>query len=218
MNAAKASWTRFFDPLLDWAYPRRCALCAALGDLSICEGCLGEFSPNPVALDPSEPLRWQFSVYRYESRVAQAVRRLKYSGATALARPLASTLADSVQAHGLLEEGIVIVPVPIHWTRRALRGFNQAAVLCEKLPTSLVRRDLLRRVRPTRPQAGLSPSERQRNLEHAFGASPKAQGLRVLLVDDVITTGHTVHECAKALLAQGAESVAALALAGNATP
>jgi ComF family protein len=105
--------------------------------------------------------------------------------------------------------------VSIHWSRLCRRGFNQAELLCDGLPRERLRPDLLRRIRATRPQAGLSREERLRNLAGAFRANGEAQGLRILLVDDVFTSGQTARECAGALLAAGATKVGILALCGE---
>ncbi len=107
----------------------------------------------------------------------------------------------------------VLVPVPLHRSRLALRGFNQAA-LCASLSPS-VRTDLLYRVRPTRPQAGLSLKERELNLVSAFQCSAAVAAKHIVLIDDVVTSGHTARECARVLMAGGALSVGIVAFCGN---
>lgn len=121
----------------------------------------------------------------------------------------------------------VIVPVPLHASRVRERGFNQAALLAEGLSHDLVRRRgvagvdarALLRIRPTRPQTGLSISARRENVRGAFSvADPHSvRGRTVVLVDDVMTTGSTLSSCATVLKAAGARCVMALTLA-RATP
>ena len=108
----------------------------------------------------------------------------------------------------------VAVPVPIHWTRWCQRGFNQSELLCTYFDRSRVRLDLLRRKRRTRPQVGLSEQDRMTNLDGAFEATG-CRGMHVLLIDDVVTTGGTALECARALRRAGATSVSLLAYAGR---
>ncbi len=108
-----------------------------------------------------------------------------------------------------------IVPVPIHWRRRFARGFNQSVLLAQGMPEKLVKFDWLKRIRNTPAQADLNREERLTNLIGAFEATPSVRRKSILLLDDVLTTGATAHECAKALKAAGALSVAALSFSGS---
>jgi ComF family protein len=113
-----------------------------------------------------------------------------------------------------------LVPVPLHWTRLAWRSFNQSAVLCHHLapltgvPTAPL---ILQRTRPTVSQGHLTPTQRTANVRGAFKISDRkrhlVQGARVVLVDDVYTTGATVRACAQTLLRGGAAWVSVLTLA-----
>lgn len=219
MREASGFWTNFSSRLLDLLYPPKCALCGDLGPSAICETCRGGFVPAPRELAPGRgALDFQTSLFVYEGRAAQAVRRLKYSRATSLARPLADLMREGIEARGLLDSDL-FVPVPIHWTRRCFRGFNQAELLAEALPAERVRRTGLLRQRATRPQVGLNRDERLRNLEGAFRAQGDLSGLRVLLIDDVVTTAGTALACAEVLKAAGAAEVGIVALCGeSATP
>lgn len=111
-----------------------------------------------------------------------------------------------------LTEFELIVPIPIHWRRRAWRGFNQAEALASKLPKDLLQPNALHRVRATPPQARLNREQRTKNLIGAFQASPQVAGKSVLLIDDVRTSGHTAEQCALAMLEQGATKVGLLTL------
>ena len=200
--------------VLNAVYPVRCGLCGELDDLPLCEACSSDFEPNARVVEHMDGLDFRYGVFRYKGRAAQAVTRLKYARSTTLGGPMARLLESAGSALGLFE-GVVAVPVPIHWSRRAQRGFNQSELLCEALPAGLVDVSLLRRVRATKPQAGLSVEERQRNLDGAFWASPSVSGRAVLLIDDVVTSGQTAKACASALYAAGAIEVGILAFAGN---
>jgi ComF family protein len=126
---------------------------------------------------------------------------------------MAKLLYGGAQERSLLEVD-AIVPVPIHWSREAARGFNQAQVLCEAMPLGVVRRDVLRRVKATRSQVGLSHEERTKNLEGAFEAKAERLGY-VLLVDDVLTSGGTAVQCAAALKNTGVIEVGILCFAAE---
>lgn len=181
---------------------------------TVCEATLLPLDDEWIPRGPGDPLDGVARAYRYTGRAEQAVHRLKYSRVTSLADPMAGLMKGFLAKVSLLDAD-AFVPVPIHWTRRCFRGFNQSDLLCLDLPASAVRKDLVRRVRATRPQVGLSPEERRRNLADAFEASAEAEGQTVVLLDDVLTSGYTAFECAKALKAKGALKVFAVAFAGG---
>jgi ComF family protein len=139
----------------------------------------------------------------------QVVHGLKYLGV----RPLAAVMAERMAT--LLATGAfdVAAPIPLHASRVRVRGFNQAELLLQRLNWP-VAEGALRRVRRTRTQVGLRQQERRKNVDGAFvyeGA--RLDGLRVVLVDDVVTTGATADECAAVLKEQGARSVVVAAFA-----
>jgi predicted amidophosphoribosyltransferase len=125
---------------------------------------------------------------------------------------MAGVVAERMSELGI--DGELVVPVPMNPGRWSWRGFNQSELLVEKCGLE-VRADGLRRIRNTRPQVGLSLKERQDNLRGAFRASECVRGRDVVLVDDVVTSGQTGLECARALREKGAKSVGIVAFAGN---
>ena len=153
----------------------------------------------------------------YAGPLRQIIHAFKYDNRRSLARPLADLMRAS--GHDVLDGADCIVPVPLHPWRRMRRGFNQAADLALALGPPV--RPILWRVRATTPQAHLSAAERQRNVRRAFRVSPLVQAGRrsdirgqvVVLVDDVRTTGATLHACAEALAVAGATEVRALTVA-----
>lgn len=201
--------------LLDAVFPSRCGICGLLGDRPICMICESAFAP---ADDSVKSPRWRGAldgvarIYLYEGRAEQAVRRLKYSRATVLGEPMAELLSEYSAKVGM-DDADMVLPVPIHWTRRCYRGFNQSDLLVESFER--VKAGALQRIRATRPQVGLNPDQRRRNLLGAFRCRGDVAGKTILLVDDVITTGHTVGECARTLKDAGALSVRALAFCGS---
>lgn len=211
MSEANRYWTRFSDAALGVLYPRMCSLCLRIGEDSICRFCKSEIERLDEAVGTgSGAVDYRFCCFVYENRIAQAIGLLKYGRNLALAAPLAEALAERARDVGVVEDRM-IVPVPIHWTRRWKRGFNQAEELCKGLgpcaDASLLR------LKPTTQQAGKDKAARLQMLASAFEARG-VQGRDVLLVDDVVTTGATAEACAGALKAAGAASVGLLALAG----
>jgi ComF family protein len=155
--------------------------------------------------------------YRQEGVARAAILLGKHGRRLALVKRLAQLLAEEAPRHLPLGDWDALVPVPLHWARRWRRGFNQAEVLAR----AVARRHglpvlprVLRRPRATPPQQG-DVEARRRNVRDAFvgRAGPRVAGRRLLLVDDVFTTGATVDACARALLRAGAAEVGVLTLA-----
>lgn len=154
----------------------------------------------------------------YKGPLKSAVLRFKFQGELAWRKPLGRLLAETWTRHSEVCQADLILPVPLHWRRKITRGYNQSELLARELRrfTELpVGQGVLRRARATRPQYGLSRKERLENMSRAFSVHrPElVRRKRVLLVDDVCTTGATLRECAKALRRSGAKDVAALVLA-----
>jgi ComF family protein len=151
----------------------------------------------------------------YGGGVREAIHGLKFGGRRSLARPLGDLVSEQCGA-ALTERPDALVPVPLARARERERGFNQAALLAERLAERLalrVRERWLVRLRATAPQSDLAAPERRANVAGAFAAAPAVAGLHVVIVDDVITTAATVGECASALRAAGARRVGVLAVA-----
>lgn len=149
---------------------------------------------------------------RYEGVMRELVHAFKYRKAAFLARSFADLMISDLAAGGTANRVTLVAPVPLHWRKRASRGYNQAELLAEKVAAHyelpLASRCLVR-VRDTPTQTALSRAERQDNLRGAFAAqeSQRVKGQTVLLCDDVMTTGATASECARVLLAAGAKAV-----------
>jgi ComF family protein len=224
-------------------FPDDCRLCAQplqnLSRIPVCSACLA--SPRPLAAEHScqlcqtpfvdaFPLDEQglcarcrgneagfdaaFSYGSYEGSLRELVRLFKYSQIETLAKPLGRLMVRAIPPHQRFD---AVIPMPMHWYRRWKRGFNQAELLAQPVARAYGLRVIqpLRRVRLGKVQASLSGAERRTNLTNAFRLrnAERLRGKRVLLVDDVLTTGSTLHTAAHALKSAGVEHVTALTLA-----
>lgn len=148
------------------------------------------------------------SVTVYNSPAGTAFRLLKYQGKTIMAKPLADLMVEAMPAFFGMEDYDCIVPVPLHKKRRRKRGYNQVELIGEWLSSRTgipMETHCLIKTVHTPPQVGLSYEERQRNVRGHFDVVnlPDLSGKRVLLIDDVLTTGATVTESARILVRKG---------------
>jgi ComF family protein len=167
-----------------------------------------------------KPPRFDFarSAVRYEGAVSEALRALKYENALWVAEDLAELLFACVRAEYSDIDFDFVTAVPLYPARRRSRGFNQSALLGDFLAQRLgclYKEKSARRVRQTVTQTGLTAPQRTANVSGAFRAGLffRLSGKRILLVDDVMTTGATVNACAAALKRGGAESVHVITVA-----
>jgi ComF family protein len=198
-------------------FPSRCILCGFPGaslDLDLCEICHADLPWERQTGDRCVALR-------FEHPVDELIRRLKYQGAIAHARMLGVLLAE-VARHRSEELPKLLVPVPLHAARWRERGFNQAAVLARYAGQLLgipVTRHAVARVRDTPSQTELDVNARRLNVRGAFAVHPGRRLERLLaaghvaIVDDVITTGSTVNELRRVLMAAGVSRVEMWAVA-----
>jgi ComF family protein len=152
----------------------------------------------------------------YDAELRQLIVLLKYNGVRPLARPLGQWLAILLHEHPELADVDALVPVPLHPRRQRARGYNQAELLATELCRWVqlpVERSCLRRVKDTPSQTGLTPAQRAENVRGAFACGAKLDSARILLLDDVCTTGATLNACARVLKRAGATRVTAATVA-----
>lgn len=220
-------------PLLDILYPRTCLSCAVLlsrQEADLCEACrraidrVDQGSAEAVATLQKITTGGMISdvvclhVFTEESPLRPLIHALKYRGFSNIGRRLGLELGTIVVARNLRAD--LVVPIPLSRQKERQRGFNQASRIAEGVSqaTGIPRRErLVLRLRNTDSQTTLTHDQRRQNVLQAFGLSPsgsrRISGKRCLLIDDVITTGSTILECASVLRKGGAADIVACAVA-----
>lgn len=225
--------------LRDVLFPRRCCVCDAplsMDEEDICEDCLEDlpltyfwdWAQNPafermVRFAPVEAAASLF-FFREEAGYSHILHSIKYLGRKELGRRMGRRLGERLASSRQFADIDAVVPVPLHPLRRWKRGYNQAEIIAGAVAQAIGKPmlpDLLRRRRRTRTQTRLHGAAKRRNVHGAFAVSrlpgqacDEAMKLHILLIDDVMTTGATLGECAAALLPRFRVSVASLAFVG----
>lgn len=186
-----------------------CAGCGESGTL-LCEVCREQLTPEPALRHTPQGLA-VWSALSFEGVAARCIRRLKGEGETLLARPLATALAPILAR--TLSEGAAAVPMPTGRAAFRRRGYRVPDLLIRRAGALPLR--VLRDVGGRVDQRGLDARERADNVRGALRARLQGDGLRVVIVDDVITTGSTMDEGARVLLAAGFDVLCGVALAAT---
>jgi ComF family protein len=241
LRGALGAWRHAARLALDIALPTLCVACREpVHGEGVCAECWSKLSfiappycpklgipfvydPGPDLLsmeaiaDPPAYARARAAV-RYDDVARTLVHALKYQDRTDLAPAMGRWMARA--GRELLTEADVLVPVPLHWRRGWSRRYNQSGALArviERQSGVKLKSEALRRIRPTQQQIGLSRTQRATNVQGAFKVAPERTGdiagRRVVLIDDVLTSGATVDACARALLRAKAASVDVLVFA-----
>jgi len=196
-----------------WITPPFCSICGSPFsskevEIHLCGNCLTKKTYFAKAR----------SLGYYEGPLQEAIHRWKYEGRASLASFFGEWMAEGFRRHWTSEAFDIVVPVPLHRKRLRERGFNQAFLLARELSRRIgvpCEKKMLRKEKPTVPQVLLSGVEREKGVRGAFRVREEDQvaGRSILLVDDVYTTGATVNECSRVLMAGGAKSVEVFTLA-----
>ncbi len=236
MNARVWSWRRPLEAVTRLLLPPRCLHCGAPGAAGrdLCADCRDSLPHNACAcprcalpipqpapacgrcIKRPPPASATLAPFLYADPVDRWLPRFKFARDLAAGRVLADLVLEDARLPTLIDGIDALVPLPLHRTRLAERGYNQALELARPLARAFdlpLRHDWLQRVRATAPQTGLDARARRRNLRGAFVADAAMRGQRVLLIDDVITTGSSMLEASRACRRAGAIEVRVLAVA-----
>ena len=222
------------------ALPGQCAVCRAWPAEPVCEACVARFAQPqarcrrcalPVAAGVTEcghcvlaapPLDACSAAVSYRFPWSALIGQYKFEGQAGWAHPFATLMRSAPWVEPALEQADLVLPMPLSVQRLAERGFNQSLLLARALAPRKTDAGLLLRVRHTAPQTALERAERLRNVKGAFAVeplrAPQVGGKRVVVIDDVMTSGASLFSAAEALRRAGAARVEALVLARTDEP
>ncbi|NLX64561.1 MAG: ComF family protein [Clostridiaceae bacterium] len=227
MISGKNGDVSFFEKLIRLVYPAKCMVCDQVLNedtfLHLCEPCkknLPRYQKGFVRSMQMPYLDGIFAAFYYRDGIKNAIQCMKFKSHPRLAQTMGSLVCEELFKYQPVPEFELIVPVPMHPKKKRQRGYNQAELVANEVARKLnkdLRNDILIKVQNTTAQIRLKREERLMNLENAFminnSIMKNNRNGRVLLVDDVLTTGTTVSTCAKILKENGFSSVYALIIA-----
>lgn len=200
------------EKVLDILFPPVCLRCGKPGKHPLCQGCSEELVPNPKSETVSS-----FNlttIYPYYGTGRDIMHLFKFDGYDCFARPLAEIASNYI----FNMKPRVLVPIPVHFIRIRQRGFNQSAMIAYDLARILrweYNGKVVMRARNTKPQFNLDMDDRIANIKNSMAPYPFAKidpKMRYMIVDDIVTTGATIAECARVLRNMGAIHIDALAI------
>lgn len=224
----------FFKKMYSWCLPYVCILCgnSAANDQDLCTACLNDLPSlthacprcaNPLpdshtplicgqCLKQPPPFDVTHALYFYKLPITQLILKLKFNHALLHAHILGHLLTKKICAEWYLNKPLpsMIIPVPLHPDRLKERGFNQALEIARPVAKHLalpLNYHIGQRIKHTAAQAILPARQRQKNIKNAFTVTHNLSGQHIAIIDDVITTGHTIREFASALKSAGAQQI-----------
>lgn len=207
--------------LLEFIYPNVCGFCNKICKEEICNKCrikIKKYQINIVIKPPNRYFNELISIFKYEGIIREKILQYKFNDKAYMKNTFAKIILKNKKVCGLLKKYDIIIPVPIHKSRKAQRGYNQTQLIASKLAEYIdieFCNNVLVKNKNTIAQSKLNRKKRIENIKGAFDILnlEKVQGKNVLLFDDIYTTGSTANECSRVLKTAGAKTVGILTIA-----
>lgn len=207
--------------ILNYIFPPACSVCGKVDENWLCSNCqkrierLEKFCVVEIENKKYEKL---FYLFKYESLVRKLILQYKFSNKAYLSHFFAGEIVKNEENQKLLKQYDMIIPVPMHKKKMKKRGYNQTELVAEELAQKLeieLRKDIITKVVNTTTQSKLGGKERKTNIQHAFFIKNdiEVEDKKVILLDDIYTTGATSQECSRVLKDAGATEILVLVLA-----
>ncbi len=212
----KNNFLDFFDVFLNFLFPSKCVICGKIGDI-LCNECFSKIKHYPQQkINPPLNVDLMIVCGYYDGILKKLIRKFKFSKKKSLYLPLSHFVEDCLKDTNYFHSVDLITSVPLHKNRLKERGFNQSELIAKHLSNFLnlpYEENILERTKETSFMYNLSKNDRKRNVKGVFSVNRNIKGLKILIVDDILTTGATLSEVALEMKRKGANSVYALTVA-----
>lgn len=211
--------------LLNLIYPNVCGFCGKICKESLCKKCEIKWKNKmkDKLEDYTDNDNFTFSkhlyIFSYQDEIRELLINYKFNEKAYLYKTLTQIILQSKNIYEFLKQCDIIVPVPIHKNRRRQRGYNQSELIAKQLTKQVenlkLEKQILIKQKDIKPQSSLSKKERKENVKNAYKIEDKEKiiGKKIILLDDIYTTGNTVNECSKVLKVHGAKQIDVLTIA-----
>ena len=207
--------------LLDIIYPPVCGICDKINKKNLCKKCeikIKQYQINEIKKIKNKSFDYQIKILKYENIIRDKIINYKFNEKAYLYKTFAKIILKNKKIYGFLKKYDIIMCVPMHIKKKMLRGYNQSELIAKELAKKLqIEKQFnnLVKIKDTKKQSTLTKEQRKTNLKNAFQIknSEKVKNKKVILFDDIYTTGSTVEECSKMLKRVGVSSIAVVTLA-----
>lgn len=210
-----------FEFVLNFLFPPACSVCGKIDKNWLCPNCqrrVERLEKSCVVEMENKKYEKMLYLFQYESLVRKLILRYKFSNKAYLNHFFANVISQNEKTKELLKAYDMIIPVPMHRKKMQKRGYNQTELVANELEKSLgivAKKDILKKVVNTTTQSKLGGKARQSNIQHAFFIQNdmEIEDKKIILLDDIYTTGATSEECSRVLKEAGAKEILVLVLA-----
>lgn len=205
----------FLDYILDAIFPQKCGICEKIGEGYICNNCLTEIEKYILGKESKKGI---FHLLKYDGIIREKMISYKFNDKSYLHSMFCEIFVKNKNACEFLKNYDIIIPVPIHKKRMKQRGYNQSELIAKKIAKELdilIYTDVLKKKINTIPQSSLGKQDREKNVQNVYKVenTQKIVNNKVVILDDIYTTGATVNECKNALQLSGAKEVGIITIA-----
>ena len=211
-----------FEKILDLIFPNVCGFCDKVNKNSLCKNCelmLSKYEINCIKKIINEKyFDYLCCLLKYENNVREKIIQYKFNEKSYLYKTFTKIIIKNKKIYGFLKLYDIIIPVPMHKNKKAVRGYNQSELIAKEMSKNMglsFENDVLIKTKNTQVQSLLKKTQRTDNVKNAFAINnnEKINNKKVILIDDIYTTGSTVNECSKVLKQAGAKEICVVTIA-----
>lgn len=210
-----------FEKILNLIFPEVCGFCDKKNKNNLCKACellLSKYEINCITKTKDKYFDYLFSALKYENIVREKIIKYKFNEKSYLYKTFTKIIIKNKKIYRFLKLYDIIISVPMHKLKKSVRGYNQSELIAKEIAKQMeleFEKDILVKKRNTEVQSTLTKTQRMKNVKGAFLITDvtKIRGKKIILVDDIYTTGSTVNECSKILKQAGVKEICVVTIA-----